>query len=113
MTTDAGEKLTAAKGRMHAFAKASPDLMKGFGQLSKAATADGRFNAAQKELLATAIAVVQGCEDCILYHVDAARKHGAEEADLVEALGVAVEMGGGPALMYAGKALDVFRSFDA
>ena len=55
------------------------------------------------------LAVAKGCDDCILYHVDGARRHGAEEADLIEALEIAVEMGGGPALMYAGKALEVFR----
>lgn len=110
MATDTKEKLSAAKSRIGAFAKAAPGLMEGFGKVSKTATADGRFTSAQKELIATAIAVAQGCEDCILYHVDGARRHGAEEADLVEALEVAVEMGGGPSLMYAGKALEAYRS---
>ena len=32
------------------------------------------------------------------------------EADLIEALEVAVEMGGGPAVMYSGKALAAFRA---
>ena len=109
MTTDTAEKLKAAKGRMGAFAKAAPGLMEGFVKVSKSATAAGRFTSAQKELIATAIAVAKGCEDCILYHVDGARRHGAEEADLIEALEVAVEMGGGPALMYTGKALEAFR----
>ena len=36
--------------------------------------------------------------------LDGAKRHGASEEALVEALTVAVEMGGGPALMYAGKA---------
>ena len=110
MAADSKERLSAAKGRMGAFAKATPGLMEGFAKVSMVATTGGRFSAAQRELIATAIAVAQGCEDCILYHVDGARRHGAEEADLVEALEVAVEMGGGPALMYAGKALDAFRS---
>lgn len=110
MATDIKDRLTAAKGRMGAFARTAPGLMEGFVKVSKAAMAGGRFTAAQKELIATAIAVAKGCEDCILFHVDGARRHGAEEADLVEALEVAVEMGGGSALMYAGNALEVFRS---
>lgn len=109
MTTDTIDKLKAVKSRMGAFAKAAPGLMEGFAKVSKTATAVGRFSAAQKELIATAIAVAKGCEDCILYHVDGARRHGAEESDLIEVLEVAVEMGGGPALMYAGKALEAFR----
>lgn len=34
---------------------------------------------------------------------------GADEAALVEALEVAVEMGGGSAVIYGGKALDAYR----
>ena len=103
------DKLDAAKSRLGAFAKTAPALFEGFTKISRTATRDGSFSAAQKELIATAIAVNQGCDDCILYHVDAAKRHGIDEAALVEALEVAVEMGGGPALMYAGKALDAFR----
>ena len=101
--------LAAAKARLSAFARAAPGLMQGFAALSRQATQPGSFTAAQKELMATAIAVSKGCEDCILYHVDAARRHGATEPELVEALEVAAEMGGGPAIMYAGKALEAFR----
>ena len=108
--TDAKANLAAAKARLGTFAKATPTLMQGFGTISRQATAAGSFSAAQKELMAVAIAVAKGCEDCILYHLDAARKHGADEAALVEALEVAVEMGGGPAIMYAGKALESFRA---
>lgn len=107
--TDSATRLKAAKARMGSIAKATPGLMEGFIKVSKQATAAGQFTSAQKELIATAIAVAKGCEDCILYHVDGARRHGAEEADLIEALEVAIEMGGGPALMYAGKALEAFR----
>ncbi|MBP2306356.1 carboxymuconolactone decarboxylase family protein [Azospirillum melinis] len=107
---DAKTDLAAAKARLGAFAKASPALMKGFAEVSRTASAAGSFTSAQKELMAVAISVATRCEDCILYHVDGARRHGAAEADLVEALEVAVEMGGGPAVMYAGKALAAFRS---
>ena len=107
---DPKQALAAAKTRLVSFAKASPGVMKGFAEVSRAATVPGQFSAAQKELMAVAISVAKGCEDCILYHVDAARRHGADEAALVEALEVAVEMGGGPAVMYAGKALEAFRS---
>ena len=104
------EKLTAAKARLGAFAKESPALFQGFQKISSTATREGTFSAAQKELIATAIAVTQGCEDCILYHVEGAKRHGAQEEALIEALEVAVEMGGGPAIMYAGKALEAFRT---
>lgn len=108
--SDAAGQLKGAKTRMGAFAKAAPDLFSGFSAVSKAATKPGHFAAADRELIAVAISVATHCEDCILYHVEAAKRHGAEEQALVEVLEVAAEMGGGPAIMYAGKALEVFRS---
>lgn len=107
---DTMERLRDAHRRIGALAKASPELFGGFARVSKAAATAGTFSAAQKELMAVAIAVAKGCEDCILYHVDAAMKHGAGEAELIEALEVAIEMGGGPAVMYGAKALEIMRS---
>lgn len=107
--TDAQSDLAAAKARLAGLAKASPALMQAFGAVSRVATTPGQFSAAQKELMAVAIAVAKGCEDCILYHLDAARRHGADEAALIEALDVAIEMGGGPAVMYGAKALEAWR----
>ncbi|PZQ95939.1 MAG: carboxymuconolactone decarboxylase family protein [Cereibacter sphaeroides] len=108
--TDTKANLAAAKARLGGFAKVAPGLMQSFAGISKTATTAGQFSSAQKELMAVAIAVAKGCEDCILYHLDGARRHGADEAALVEALEVAIEMGGGPAVMYGAKALDAWRS---
>ncbi|MDT4851731.1 Carboxymuconolactone decarboxylase family protein [compost metagenome] len=110
--TDVKLRLKEAQSRLGAFAKATPELMSGFARVSKSATAAGAFSSAQRELIAVSIAVAKGCEDCILYHVDAAVRHGATEKELIEALEVAVEMGGGPAVMYAAKALDAFRGLN-
>lgn len=107
---DTMERLKDAQRRIGTLAKASPELFGGFARVSKVAASAGTFSAAQKELMAVAIGVAKGCEDCILYHVDAALKHGAKEAELVEALEVAIEMGGGPAVMYGAKALEIMRS---
>ncbi len=108
--SDAKAGLAAAKARLGGLAKATPALMQAFSGISRVATSAGQFSAAQKELVAVAIAVSKGCEDCILYHLDGARRHGADEAALIEALEIAVEMGGGPAVMYAAKALDGWRN---
>lgn len=109
---DAKTDLSQAKARLAALAKAAPGLMQGFAGLSRLATAPGLFSPAQKELIAAAMAVTKGCEDCILYHLDAARRHGAEKAMLIEVLEIAVEMGGGPAVIHAAKALDAWRGLN-
>tara|TARA_R110002012_G_scaffold286672_1_gene478314 strand:+ start:401 stop:739 length:339 start_codon:yes stop_codon:yes gene_type:complete len=105
------DRLKTAKAQMGELAKSMPELMKGFAAVSAAATKAGHFSSADRELLAVSIAVATRCEDCILYHVEAAKRHGAEEPALVEALEVAVEMAGGPAVIYAGKALQAYRGF--
>jgi len=109
---DIHQDLLDGKERLGALAKSSPEVFKGFSAMSKAAMADGALSTAHKELAAVAISCVQRCDDCVLYHVDAARRAGAEEKQLLEMLQVAIEMGGGPALMYAGRALNAWRAMD-
>lgn len=99
------EHLNAAKTRMGEFAKSAPEMMAAFSKVSKVATKGGAFDPGQRELIAVALSVAKGCDDCILYHVDAAKRHGVGEDALIEVLEIAVEMGGGPAVMYAGRAL--------
>ena len=70
-------------------------------EASKAGALQTKF----KELVAVAIAVHQGCSDCILFHVSNAKSHGATRAELVETLAVCIEMGGGPSSVYAGHSL--------
>ena len=48
---------------------ANHDVWSGFGQLHKAAVADGALSAKTKELIALTIAVVKQCDGCIGYHI--------------------------------------------
>ena len=91
--------------------KAIPDTWKGFATLHHSAVADGALPAKVKELMALAIAVVEGCEGCIAYHASGAARQGATEEEVAEALGVAVLMRGGPASVYGPIALETFREF--
>ena len=87
------------------FRKAQPDAMQGFGQLAKAAMAEGAVSEKHKELIALAIGITQHCSGCIGFHVKALKRLGATRIELEEMLAVCVYMGGGPALMYASEAL--------
>jgi AhpD family alkylhydroperoxidase len=87
----------------------APDLMKGFGALAQAATRDGVLNKKTKELIALALGVAAHCDACIGFHVESLVKLGASRAELEEALGMAVYMGGGPSLMYAADALGAYE----
>ena len=87
------------------FRKAQPEAMQGFGQLAKAAMAEGAVSEKHNELIALAIGITQHCSGCIGFHVKALKRLGATKAELEEMLAVCVYMGGGPALMYASEAL--------
>lgn len=88
-------------------------VMKGFADMGKAAIADGALDAKTKELIALAIGVAARCDGCIGFHCKALVRLGATAAEVHEALGVAVYMGGGPAAMYAANATAAFAEFAA
>ena len=92
------------------FRKTQPETMLGFGQLARAAMAEGTVSAKHKELIALAIGVTQGCSGCIGFHVKALHRLGCTRAELEEMLGVCVYMGGGPALMHTAEVLKAWEA---
>ncbi len=90
-----------------------PDTTKGFSQLAHAALRDGALDKKTKELIALALGVAAHCDPCIGFHVQTLVKLGATRAEIEEALGMAVYMGGGPSLMYAADALGAYEEMSA
>ena len=88
-----------------------PDVMKGFSDMARSATRDGALDKKTKELIALALGVAAHCDACIGFHVQALVKLGASKAEVEEALGMAVYMGGGPSLMYSANAVAAFEEF--
>ncbi len=86
-----------------------PDTMKAFGALAQAATREGALDRRTKELIALALGVAAHCDGCIGFHIKALHRLGATRAQVEEALGMAVYMGGGPSAMYAADALHAFE----
>lgn len=89
----------------------TPDVMRSFGELGRAATAGGALDAKTKELIALALGVAARCDPCIGFHAKALAKLGATRQEVDETLGVATYMGGGPSLMYAANAIAAFDEF--
>lgn len=88
-----------------------PDVMAGFSAMAAAATKDGALSKKVKELVALGIAISTRCDGCIGFHTEALIKLGTTKAEFEEALGLAVYMGGGPSLMYAGDAMTAWEQF--
>ena len=91
--------------------RAIPDTWAAFSQLHQEAVADGALPGRIKELMALVVGVIEHCEGCVAYHARAAAAAGATEDEVAEALGVALLMGGGPASVWAPRALAAFHEF--
>jgi len=95
------------------FRKEMPDVMSGFSSMAQSATKDAVLSKKTKELIALALGVASRCDGCIGFHVKALVKLGASREEVMETLGMAVYMGGGPSLMYAAEAIKAFEEFSS
>src|SRR5579859_1782066 len=93
-------------GRIGDIGKLSPDTVAGYQTLSKAGQKTGRLDAKTRELIALAVAVTTRCDGCITVHTAEALKHGASHEEIAEALGVAVALNAGAALVYSARVMD-------
>jgi len=80
---------------------------KAFLELEKVTFSDGALTKKNKELIAIGISVVDNCESCMQWHIEQAAQNGATMQEVLEAIEVGIEMGGGPATVAARFALDV------
>jgi AhpD family alkylhydroperoxidase len=86
----------------------TPEVMRAFHDLGRAATADGVLDRKSKELIALALSVAARCDPCIGFHMQTLVKLGVTRPEIDETLGVTTYMGGGPSLMYAANAIAAF-----
>ena len=82
-------------------------VYKAFLAMEKATYEDGALPKKQKELIAVGISVVMDCESCMQWHIEQAAKGGATQQEVLEAVEVGIEMGGGRAAVSARFALEV------
>jgi AhpD family alkylhydroperoxidase len=91
-------------------AKTAPDLVRGYRMLATSRAKSGALDAKTRELVALAVAVTVRCDGCITTHVDLAKKQGATADEITDALGIAVMVNAGAALVYSARTLDAFHS---
>jgi AhpD family alkylhydroperoxidase len=80
-----------------------------FLHMEEAAFSDGALPKKMKELIAVGISVKIDCESCMEWHIKQAAAAGATMREVLEAVEVGIEMGGGPATVSARFALDVME----
>ena len=88
-----------------------PQVYEAFKGLSAAAFADGALDRKTKELIALALSVATQCDGCMASHARGAARHGASPAEVAEALGICIQMMGGPGTVYAPRAFAAYQEF--
>lgn len=97
--------ITEMRSDLRTLYRAIPEATAGFSALSAAVKGYAPLGLKEKEYVALGIAIAQRCEPCINFHVEAMMKAGATREELGGVLGMAIQMGGGPAVMHAAHAL--------
>lgn len=82
-----------------------PETAQAFANFSEAVFKDGALSSKVKNLIAIAVAHVTQCPWCIDGHVRGAKRLGATDEEIVEAIYVAAEMRAGAALSHGGIAM--------
>ena len=93
-------------GRVMELGTLSPDTLKGYQLLSSAGSKEGVLDGKTRELISLAVAVTTRCDGCIAVHAESALKQGARRAEIADALGVAIAMNTGAAMVYSARVLD-------
>ena len=90
--------------------RTSPETVRGYRALGDAGAKTGVLDAKTRELIALGVAVTRQCDGCIAVHTDAAVKHGATREEVIEALGVAIAVNAGAAMVYSARVMDAYGS---
>ena len=105
------EEIARTRKRAHARLVAlKSKVYAAFLEMERATYQDGALSRKQKELIAVGISVTKDCQSCMQWHIEQAAAAGAPFEEILEAIEVAIEMGGGPATVSARFALDVLDS---
>lgn len=89
--------------------KLTPDTVSAYMTASAAGSKTGHLDAKTRELISLAVAVTTRCDGCIAVHSAEAVKRGATQEEIAEALGVAIAMNTGAALVYSARVLDAVK----
>ncbi|MBT2790082.1 carboxymuconolactone decarboxylase family protein [Paraburkholderia strydomiana] len=92
--------------RIAEIARLAPDTVKGYQMISSAGRNNDVLGAKTRELISLAVAVSLRCDGCITVHTAEALKQGATRDEIAEALGVAVAVNAGAAMVYSARTMD-------
>lgn len=99
---------TRAQANTKRIQETVPETMRQYKKLQNSAYAEGALDKKTKEIIALTYAIADKCEGCIGNHVNKLVGLGASREEIAEIAEVAIVMGGGPGMVYGGKALETY-----
>lgn len=103
---DWGKYRNALMDRVGELSSLTPDAVGGYMMASGAGAKTDHLDEKTRQLISLAVAVTTRCDGCISVHSMKAVEAGATKEEVAEALGVAIAMNAGAALVYSARALD-------
>ena len=104
-------RIISDRKKAHTFFNEKSGVYRAFVEMENRAFSDGHLEKKHKELIALGISIFKNCESCMEWHLKQALDSGATYEQIVEAMGVGIEMGGGPATVSARFAMDVLEYY--
>ncbi|MBN1315661.1 MAG: carboxymuconolactone decarboxylase family protein [Anaerolineales bacterium] len=104
------DDLTKTRKWAHQKLTKESKVYRAFTKMENATYTEGALPKKTKELIAVGISVVIDCESCMQWHIEQAARAGAAYEEVLEAVEVGIEMGGGPATVSARFALRVMEA---
>lgn len=105
------EKIIADRKAAHQFFTDNSEVYRSYVEMELKTYEDGNLSKKYKELIAVGISVQMNCESCLEWHIKNALYSGANREEVLEAIEVGMEMGGGPATVTARFALSVLEYY--
>lgn len=105
---DSKADMTEMREQLRVLNRAHPDATRGFAAMQKVIKEGGVLGVKEKEFIALGIAIATKCMPCIQFHTEALMRAGASREEMADVCAMAINMAGGPGLMYAAKALAVW-----
>ena len=105
------EYKAAVAGGLAEIRSANPGLLKAYAEFHHTNSASQHLDRKTRELIALGVAVTLRCDGCINAHTEAAANAGATRDEIVDALGVAIMVNAGAAMVYSAHVVDAFHAY--
>lgn len=105
------DQIIKTRKQAHSYYLKKSKVYQSFVDMEQITYKDGELSKKQKELIAIGISVVINCESCMEWHIKKALEDGATDAEIIEAIEVAIEMSGGPGTVSARFAMNVLEYY--